>query len=406
MSAATPLPLDDLVVVELGDSIATAWTGRLLADLGARVIRVDDAGGGALYRSEPAVGQDEAGVGVGAAWLHLNRNKQSVTCSLDSDGGRELVGGLFARADVAIDGLGVDVLAGLGFAHPVLRESSPGLVIASITPFGLSGPYRNLHASDLVIGALGGLMNMVGFPEREPLALGGAQAQYAAGLSAFAGIMAAVTWRDHSSAGQIVDVSMLETVAFIEWKSGAYFEADGRVRYRVGNKSHWQVLPALDGYIALVYQDDDFKKLQELTGIEALNDERFARRRGRAEHADELRELFAPWFASRSKLDVYHEAQAKGVPLGFVATIEDLLGSGQYEARGFWQTVDHPATGPAQYPGHPYHLTGIELPAGRAPVPGEHTEQVMREVLGLSENQINSYRAQEVIQTHRQQGKQ
>lgn len=89
----------------------------------------------------------------------------------------------------------------------------------------------------------------------------GAQAQYACGLSAFTGIMAAVTWRDSSSVGQLIDVSMLETLAFIEWKSGTYFEADGRVRYRVGNRSHWLVLAAIDGYIALVYQDDNFKGL-------------------------------------------------------------------------------------------------------------------------------------------------
>lgn len=85
------------------------------------------------------------------------------------------------------------------------------------------------------------------------------------------------------------------------------------------------------------------------------------------------------------------------MPLGFVATIEDLLGSEQYQARGFWQTLDHPATGPVQYPGHPYHLTGIDLPAGRPPVPGEHTDQIMRGVLSMSDDQINEYRAHDII---------
>jgi crotonobetainyl-CoA:carnitine CoA-transferase CaiB-like acyl-CoA transferase len=396
-SAPSPLPLDDLVVVELGDMLAAAWTGRLLADLGARVVRVDGLSGGGLYSSEPLVGQDESGRPVSAAWLHLNRNKESVTFDVDTPAGCELLGRLFARADVLIDGSGLDRLAGLGFPYAVLQEMLPRLVIAAITPFGLTGPYRDLHGSDLVVVALGGLLNMVGFPEREPLELGGAQAQYGAGLSAFTAIMVAVTWRDRSGAGQLIDVSMLETVAFVEWKSGTYWEADGRVRYRVGNRSHWLVLPARDGYIALVYQDESFPGLQRLTGIEALNDERFATRPGRARHADEIRELVAPWFAGQTKLDVYQRGQAEGIPLGFVATIEDLLASEQYRERGFWQTVDHPATGPAQYPGQPYHLSGIELPAGRAPVLGEHTEAVLRELLEASEAEIESWRSSGVL---------
>src|SRR6185437_3458077 len=141
--------------------------------------------------------------------------------------------------------------------------------------------------------------------------------------------MAAVTYRDRSERGQLIDVSLMETVAFVEWKSGAYYEADGRVRRRVGNHSHWLVLPALDGYVALVYQDQNFPGLQQLTGIEALNDERFATRPGRAQYADEIRELVAPWFASRKKLDIYRDGQAEGIPLGFVATIDDLLNSPQ-----------------------------------------------------------------------------
>jgi CoA:oxalate CoA-transferase len=394
-STGSPLPLEDLLVIELGDSIAAAYAGKLLAELGARVVRVDDLTGGALYRSEPLVGADQTGLKVSTVWLHLNRNKQSLTCDLHSAGGRDILDRLFAKADVVIDGLGIDVLAGLGFPYANLQERFPRLVIASITPFGLTGPYRDLHASDLVVSALGGLLNMVGFPEREPLELGGSQAQYAAGMSAFTGVMAAATYRDRSDQGQLIDVSMMETIAFVEWKSGAYYEADGRVRYRVGDRSHWLVLEANDGYVALVYQDENFVGLQRMTGIEALKDERFSTRVGRAQHADEIRELLAPWFRERSKLEVYHHGQAEGVPLGFVATIEDLLNSPQYQARGFWQLIDHPATGPAQYPGVPYHLTGIELPVGRAPIPGEHTIDVLHGVLGNDDEQIESLRSQE-----------
>ena len=391
------LPLDDLLVVELGDTVAPAYTGKLLAELGATVIRVDGLSGGQLYRTAPLVGCDQSGLKVGAPYLHLNRNKKSLSFDISAPEGGEILGKLLARADILIDGLGVDVLARVGCPHEGLLVDFPELIVASITPFGLDGPYRDLNASDLAVVALGGLLNMVGFPEREPLQLGGSQAQYAAGLSAFTGIMAALYYRDQTSQGQLVDASMLETIAFVEWKSGAYFEADGRVRYRVGNQSHWLVLPANDGYVALVYQDDSFPGLIKLTGLEVLDDERFATRQGRAEHADEIRQILTPWFANRSKIDVYHEGQAHGIPLGFVATAEDLLSTPQYEARGFWQTVDHPATGPAQYPGVPYHMSGVSLRSDRAPVPGEQTAEVLGSVLGLSDSWINHYRQREVI---------
>lgn len=397
METNSALPLDDLLVVELGDTIAPAYTGKLLAELGATVIRIDALDGGALYRAAPLVGNDQTGLKVGAPYLHLNRNKKSICLDVSTPEGGEILRGLLARADVLIDGLGLDRLSDLGHSHQALLDAYPALVIASITPFGLSGPYRDLHASDLAIVALGGLLNMVGFPEREPLQLGGSQMQYAAGLSAFTAVMAAVMYRDRSSEGQLIDVSMLETVAFVEWKSGAYFEADGRTRYRVGNHSHWLVLPASDGHVALVYQDDSFPGLQTLTGLEALHDDRFLTRAGRGQYADELREILSPWFASRRKLDIYHEGQAHGIPLGFVANVEDLLASGQYEARAFWQTVDHPAAGPAQYPGVPYHLSGVTLPAGRAPVPGEHTSDVLRSVLDGSDDWIDHCRRREVV---------
>ncbi len=299
MNTGTPLPLDDVIAVELGDSIAAAYTGKLLTELGATVIRVDDLAGGGLYRSEPLVGKDATGLKVSTAWLHLNRGKQSVTCATDTPDGREILGSLIGEADVLIDGLKIDALKGLGFPYPLLQERHPGLVIASITSFGLNGPYRDLESSDLVVCALGGLLNMVGFPEREPLELGGAQVQYASGLSAFTGVMGALTYRDQTGHGQLVDVSMLETIAFVEWKSAAYFEVNDIVRYRVGNHSHWIVLEARDGYVALVYQDQNFPALRRLTDIEALDDERFVTRAGRSRHAEEIRDLLAPWFAER-----------------------------------------------------------------------------------------------------------
>ncbi len=384
------LPLDDLVVLETGEGIASAYAGKLLAEVGATVIRVEPPGGGPFFQSAPLVGRD-GGTRVGAPYLHLNRGKQSVGLDLHGAGGPEAFGRLAATADVLLDGLGVRPLAELGQSHEALCRRHPGLIVAAITPFGLTGPYRDLAVSDFVLLALGGLLNMIGYPTREPLQLGGAQVQYAGGISAFTALMAAILYRDRyrdrSAHGQLIDVSLLESVAYIEWKSGAYFDTDGRVRRR-GSDSEWVVLPARDGHIGLVYQAEDWAALKAFLQLDGLEDERFATRRSRTAHARELQAIVAPWFAARTKSEIYHEGQARGVPLGYVATISDLLASEQYAAHGFWQTLDYPGIGPAAYTGLPYRAAWAPVPR-RAPVPGEHTREILEERAGYSADELD-----------------
>jgi CoA:oxalate CoA-transferase len=365
-------PYDDITVVELGETIAPAYVGKQLADLGATVIRIDDPTGRGLYGCPPLVGVDGEGRPVGAAYLHLCRNKHSVAVDLESDAGRQVLRELVQRAQVVVDGLGLDRLKQLGLPHDELL-ARPDLIVTSITPFGLSGPYRDLNSSDLVILALGGLSNLVGAPEREPLSLGGYQAQYATGVCAFTGTAAALLYRDRSGRGQLVDVSGLESIAFVEWKSASNFEATGSVRRRVGDHSHNLVLPTRDGWFGLLYTDPNWPQVRALTGVDALADERFSTRAGRAAHADELIALLSDWFAQRTKHEIYHAAQALKVPAGMVATVADLVDSEQYAAREFWQTIDHPATGPLRYPGPGYRISGYTPPVDRAPVLGEHT---------------------------------
>jgi crotonobetainyl-CoA:carnitine CoA-transferase CaiB-like acyl-CoA transferase len=366
-------PYDDITVLELGESIAPAYLGKQLADLGASVVRFDEPTGRGLYGAPPIIGKDPDGRPVGGAYLHLCRNKQSLALDLTTELGHRALSKLLQRADVVIDGLGVDRLAELGFAHEHLLQRRE-VIVTSITPFGLSGPYRNLHASDLTIMALGGLLNLVGDPGREPLSLGGSQAQYATGICAFTGTAAALLARDRTGRGQLVDVSAMQSIAFLEWKSGSNYEATGSIRHRVGDRSQSLVLRTRDGWFGLLYTEPNWSQLQTLTGISALADERFNTRAGRVAHADDLRGLLSDWFAQRTKAEIYHAAQARKIPAGMVATIDDLLESPQYAAREYWQTLDHPATGPLRYPGPGYRIPGFSPPARRAPLLGEHTD--------------------------------
>ncbi len=271
--------------------------------------------------------------------------------------------------------------------------------MVSISPFGDSdtGPYRQYVDSELVVLALGGLLNMVGSPDREPVRLGGYQSEYQAGTAAFTGLLAALHSRDLDGLGQRVEIAAQETVAFTEWKSAIYYQATGQLRQRGGVLSQWVVLPCSDGFAAFVYQDGDWPRVVTLIQDERLADDRFLTRRGRLTFADELRGYLQAWTCQRTKLEVYHTAQANGVPVGMVADMADVLDSPQYRDRQFFDRIDHPSTGIAEYPGLPVRFNGERPRTTRAPLLGEHNRAVYERRLGFDEQTVTRLRERGII---------
>ncbi len=398
VEAATvfPRPLGGLRALELGEGIAPAFCGKLLAALGADVIKVEPPTGDRCRRVGPFA-RDQTGSESSLLFLYLNTSKRGITLDLTTPTGADLFRQLAAAADIVVEGLGAGRLETLGLGYGVLARDNPGLILTSITPFGDDGPYRDYLDGELVLLALGGLLNMLGAPDREPVPLGGYQAEYAAGLAAFTGTMAALTGREVTGRGQQVTVSAHETVAYLEWKTPIYYQSDGRIRRRGGEQSQWLVLPCSDGFVAFVFQDEHWPRVKELLGDPRLEDPRFADRPGRVAHRGELREILAGWTRPRTKAEVYHEAQALGIPVGMVADAADLVASPQYLSRGFFARVDHPRTGPALYPGIPFVLGGHRPPVGRAPLLGEHNLEVYASLLGLSPAEVAGLRERGVI---------
>ncbi len=391
-----PRPLGGLRALELGDGIAPAFCGKLLAALGADVIKVEPPTGDLCRRVGPFA-RDQTDPESSLLFLYLNTSKRGITLDLTTPTGAHLFRRLAAAADIVVEGLGAGRLEMLGLGYGVLARDNPGLILTSITPFGDEGPYRDYLDGELVLLALGGLLNMLGTPDREPVPLGGHQAEYAAGLAAFTGTMVALTGREVTGRGQQVTVSAQETVAYLEWKTPIYYQSDGRVRRRGGEQSQWLVLPCRDGFVAFVFQDEHWPRVKELVGDPRLEEPRFADRRGRVANRDELRQILAAWTAERTKGEVYHQAQALGIPVGMVADAADLVASPQYRSRGFFARVDHPRTGPALYPGIPLLLGGHRPPVGRAPLLGEHNLEVYTSLLGLSPAEVAGLREQGVI---------
>ena len=238
---------------------------------------------------------------------------------------------------------------------------------------------------------------MVGEPDREPLRLGGYQAQYVSGLSAFTGTLAALHVRDATGRGQRVETTIQESVAFVEWKSGIYYQANGQLRRRGGRDAQWIVLRCADGFIAFVYQDDNWPGVMKLIGDSRLSDERYQTRAGRLAHREKLRKIFEAWTEHRPKLEIYHTAQAHGIPCGMVSDMADLLETPQYQERRYFETIDHPSTGAVRYPGLPCSFSGTRPLSRRAPLLGEHTREIYEDRLGLTTEDVLRLRERRVI---------
>jgi crotonobetainyl-CoA:carnitine CoA-transferase CaiB-like acyl-CoA transferase len=390
------LPLSDVVVLELGSSIAAAYCGRLLAAFGATVIKVEPPDGDPM-RAMPPFAANVRGPEASLSYMYLNGGKQGITLASGSASGRGLLAGLVANADVVLDAMGPGVLPAQGLPFAQISALNPATILMSITPFGNDGPYRDYVASELVLLALGGLLKLVGRVERTPIRLGGYQAQYQGGLAALAGTLAALHARALTGRGQEAEVAVQEAVAFTEWKSAIYFQATKRLRMRGGEQSEWTVLPCRDGFLGFVFREKEWPNVKRLIDDPRLEDPRFASRASRLALRQELRGLLEAWSMTRTNLEAYHEAQAAGVPAGMVTTMADLLESPQYRDRAFFDEIDHPATGPIRSPGVPVLLNGQRPRAGRAPLLAEHNDAVYGERLGLDSGELARLRARRVI---------
>ena len=400
--------LEGLVVVEHAEGIAGPLCGKLMAGFGAEVIKVEPPSGD-VSRTLGPFPEDVPNPEASGLFLYLNAGKKSVVVDNDNPSHRRRLRELIDRADVLIDGPpGLDT-AGLGYLSalsdlPVqagvqagrqaggdLWLANPGLVVVSITPFGLSGQYRDFTATNLVVHALSGELGLAGSRHLPPLKKGGNLADYHAGCHGFIGAVAALLARDRLG-GQHVDVSHLESLSSIlgatmnGWlyneKVSQRGDADpwslGTAARRGEDGTHWEpsgVWKARDGYV-LAYgrpSADWTGAIREMSkDLPDLASPRFTTEEGRGEHAEELTRLFGRWVSEHTKEEVYRLAQRYGHAYGYVATARDLLESPQLRHRRFFVRVRHPVAGSVTMPGAPFRMSRTPFVTRRAPLLGEH----------------------------------
>jgi formyl-CoA transferase/CoA:oxalate CoA-transferase len=392
-------PLDRVTVLDLSRVLSGPFCTMQLADMGARVIKVEHPTRGDDTRAwgPPFVG------GESAYYLSINRNKESVTVDLKHPRAAEVLEPLLARADVLVENFRPGTAQKLGVSYEQLKPRYPRLVYCSISGFGQNGPRRDAPGYDAVVQAEGGLMSVTGHADRPAVRLGVAIGDMVAGLYSAYAIALALIERERSGHGQYIDVGMLDSVAsLLTYQSGLFF-ADGTVPRRMGNNhptiAPYDTFPTADGdFVLAVGNDEQWRRLCEALALRDLgSDERYATNEGRVRHFETLRPALVDRFTSLARAELIDRLLAAGVPCGSVRSIPEVMQDPQLEAREMIVSLAHATAGTIRVLGIPPKLS--ETPGSVRTAPprlGEHTEAVLSE-LGLPKEKIAELRRENVI---------
>jgi crotonobetainyl-CoA:carnitine CoA-transferase CaiB-like acyl-CoA transferase len=411
------LPLDDVRVLDLTHLAAGPFCTRILGDYGADVVKIERRGSGDPARELPPFYRDEPGIERSGLFMFLNTNKRSVTIDLKSDRGRDLVLDLARNADVVVESFAPGTMDALGLGYETLRGANPRVIMTSISNYGQTGPYRDYLGMDINLYGMGGNMIGAGDLDHEPVKTAGRMVNYHAGYVAALATSMSLMAVDLDGNGEQLDISVFETATHsIDGRLGRLmgYEHNGHLASRptrasaVGTGAH----PCKDGYFLITGGARFLPNIIRMIGMEELLEQpewATADARANPDRIDEFLAYLIPWTLDRTKAELRVEAENHGVLGGPLNTIEDLVNDESFVARNFFQEIDHPTTGPVKYPG--YHFTlhrpdgeggddGAELPMPkrrRAPLLGEHTEEVLSTDLNLSNEQISRLQADQVI---------
>lgn len=410
-SSATPKALGHIRVLDLSRVLAGPWCSQNLADLGADVIKIERPGGGDDTRAwGPPYARDTEGNNTSEAayYLSANRGKRSVTVDIASAEGQALLRELVRHCDVVLENYKVGQLKRYGLDYDSLKAVKPDLVYCSVTGFGQDGPYAHRPGYDFLIQGMGGLMSVTG--ERDDLPGGGPQKAGVAltdlmtGMYATIAVMAALTHRDRSGQGQYIDMALLDVQVAMLANMGSNYLNSGKPPKRWGN-AHQNIVPyqtfaCNDGYIIVATGNDgQYQKFVETGGRpELASDARFVSNPLRVQHRDTLVPILAEMVAGHSRAFWIEQLEAVGVPCGPINDIGEVFANPQVQAREMVVQVPHPTAGKVSLVRSPMRLSATPATYDMAPpLLGQHTDEVLREVLGQSEAQIAALRERKVL---------
>lgn len=394
----TSAALPNLRILELASLIPGPYCGKLLASLGAEVIKAEPPSVGDPSRRRGPFPGDEPHPERSGLFLYLNTGKRSITLDLENPAGRDLLRQLVPCVDMVVHDYTPANAAAVGLDSDSLLTTNPDVIVTAMTPFGSTGPYADYHAGHLAVFHAGGegwlLPNGVAldtFPDRPPIVAGANMGDYQAGLTAAVGALAAVYHRlgdTEGARGQVVDASAQEAQLSVGYMPIQRHESEGITEtrfsryFRVGG-----VLPASDGYVELLtLEPRQFEGLLVFMGNpDWVSPEMFS---DPATHGPELNRHMREWFSQHTREWLYAEGQAHGVPIAPYYTPSEVFQSPQQRERAFYSAVDHPATGPLEYTGAPFQLSETPTTLTRAPLLGEHNAEVYCGLLGYQPREL------------------
>jgi len=406
-------------VLDLTDELGFLC-GKILGDLGADVIKIERPGGDPARNIGPFL-HDQVHPEKSLYWFAFNNNKRGVTLNLESDRGRKIFGQLVAKADFVLESFTPGILDGLDLGYKALSRLNPRLVLTSITPFGQTGPYSRFNASDIEVLAMSGCMSLTGDPSRAPLRVTFPQSYQWTGSYAAMGTMIAHLQRQRTGEGQHVDVSAQACLLWAFSHAHTFWDLNRHLEKRAGSfmtgrsitgakmRVFW---PCKDGYLNfIIYGGEAGRKTNQalvdwmdskgmaLDFLKKKDWKVFNIAEVTQEEIDQMEEPIGRFFQGVTKKEFLEEVISRGM-LGYpVSTAREILEDPQLKARGFWQTVDHPELGISLlYPGAFAKFSSAECPLRRrAPLIGEHNEEVYVKELGLKSAEMGQLKENGIL---------
>ena len=375
------LPLEGITVVALEQAVAAPFATRQLADLGARVIKVERPGVGDFAR-----GYDTKVKGMASHFVWLNRSKESLTLNLKDDGAKDILNRLLVRADVFVHNLAPGATERLGFEADGLREEHPRLIVCGISGYGSTGPYRDKKAYDLLVQCEAGLVSITGTPDA-PSKVGISAADIAAGMYAYTGILTALYMRERTGEGAAFEVSLFEALG--EWMGfPAYFAGYGGSQPPRTGASHAAIAPygpfeAGDGKVVFLGLQNEREWVRfcgaVLERAELATDPRFDSNPKRVENGEQLNQAIEGAFGDLTSEEVISRLEEARIANARMRTVQEFLDHPQLEARGRWREVGSPV-GPLRALIPPITMQAAESAMKPIPEVGEHTDAILQEL--------------------------
>jgi benzylsuccinate CoA-transferase BbsE subunit/naphthyl-2-methylsuccinate CoA transferase subunit len=394
------------------------FCGRILADLGADVLKLEPPGGDPSRKIGPFY-KDIVDPEKSIHWFAYNANKRGITLDIKKERGKALFKKMLDRVDILIESSPPGYMENLGLGYHEVSAINPRIIMTSITPFGQSGPYKAYKASDITSMAMGGLMHLTGYPDRSPVRVSAPQAYLQAGSEAAVGTMVALYYRDKSDKGQHVDVSIQESIMFCMLNLHLFWDSHGEIVGRQGDSrifssgaKHRQIWPCKDGYVCFTLMGAKAGAMTNRALVKWMDSEGMATdyMKGKdwdsfdfavaeQEELDLIGEPVGQFFLAHTQEELVRGAAQRGMMFYPVADVSDLMASPHLEARGFWQRISHRDLGAdVTYPGHFCIPSDAECGIRRpAPLIGEHNREIYVDEMGLSEEEISILKKERVI---------